>query len=281
MATQKKAFATIRGVPLTEAQLQKGYSISGGVDGVLTKLFNLICLDITGGRGISPIQWNRLMIDYTRKVAASSISIDRTSIRGNMNKELRRPGMTWNVFCGKSLPFLKMDCFSLAVDYTLENNSDFSSVVSASFNPESPYRKRLPVDRYTNPQGRVRKRTVTSGALRGSVAYSGDASSILARMFNTICLDITDGKGISEAEWNRMLDEYIDRHINPTSIKERQSARSNLKKELRRGKMTWKVFCKGLQFLKVQSMKITVTCIREDGIQSQAETSVSFSRKAN
>lgn len=280
MAITKKGLATVRGVPLTEAQLQKGYSISGGVDGVLTKLFNLICLDITGGRGISPIQWNRLMIDYTRKIAASSVSIDRTSIRGNMNKELRRPGMTWNVFCGKSLPFLKMDCFSFAVDYTLESGETFSSTVSASFNPESPYRDRLPVDRYVNPQGRVRKKTVTSSSLRGSVAYSGDASSILARMFNTICLDITDGKGISESDWNRMLEDYIDRHIAPTTITERQSARSNLKKELRRGKMTWKVFCKALQFLKVQDMKITVTCIRNDGVESQAETSVSFSRKA-
>ncbi len=276
---KKKPNAVVAGVPLSESQIQKGFYISGGVDGILTKLFNLICLDVTGGRGIGPIQWNRLMIDYIQRVSASKMSLDRTSIRGNMNKELRRPGMTWKVFCTKGLVFLKMDCFTFTAHFTTDDDKEFASEITAAFNQDSKYRKSLPVDKYPNPQGRLLKKANGTGVQRGGVVFSPEADGILARLFNTICLDMTDGRGIPELVWNRMLDEYIDKYEVLTESRDKQSVRSGLKKEFRRGRMTWKVFCKGLQFLKIREVTFSVEAVRDDGTRTNVSTSVVFSRK--
>lgn len=267
------------GIPLSESQILSGnHRISGGVDGVLTKLFNLICLRITNDNGIGPIQWNKLMIDYIRKVSNSKVAIDRTSIRGNLTKELRRPGMTWKTFCTKGLVFLKMDCFSFTIDAVFEDGTETSSTISAVLNADTPYRGSIPPDKYTNPQGRQPKLTRGGHVSKNTINYSSDAGSMLARMFNTICLDYTGGEGISELQWNTMLDEYIERYSGATTAAERQNARSKHKKEFRRGKMMWKVFCKGLQFLKIAKILITVKCIREDGLIVTVETPVVFRR---
>lgn len=276
---KKKPNANASGVPLSETQLQKGFQISGGVDGILTKLFNLICLDITGGRGIGPIQWNLLMTDYIRRISASKMSLDRTSIRGNMNKELRRAGMTWEVYCTKGLVFLKMDCFTFSAFFTTEDGREFNSEITAAFSQEPKFRHTLPTDKYPNPQGRLLKKANGSGVQRGGVTFSPEAGGILARLFNTICLDMSDGKGIPETVWNRMLDEYIDKYEVITDARDKQSARSSLKKKFRQGKMTWKVFCKGLQFLKIQEVTFSTEAVREDGVRSNVRTSVVFSRK--
>lgn len=281
MDKQRKPNAPVAfGIPMSESQSMRGRYISGGVDGVLAKLFNLICLEITNGGGIGPIQWNKLMIDYIRRVSSSKIAIDRSSIRGNMNKELRKPGMTWKVFSTKGLPFLKMDCFSLTINAVFEDGKETCSTVSAAFSADSKYRDTLPKDKYINPQGKQGKRTRGGGLAKGGISYSSDAGSILARMFNTICLDMTDGVGFNEMQWNKMLDEYIDRHTVTSSPADRQSTRSNHKKDFRRGKMMWRVFCKGLQFLKVQQALITIECVREDGLRVTVDTNVVFSRKA-
>ena len=276
---KKKPNANISGVPLSETQQQRGFQISGGVDGILTKLFNLICLDITGGRGIGPIQWNLLMTEYIRRISTSKMSLDRTSIRGNMNKELRRSGMTWEVFCTKGLVFLKMDCFTFSAFFTTDDDKEFTSEITAAFSAESKYRKSLPVDKYPNPQGRLLKKSNGAGMQRGGVNFSPDAGGILARLLNTICLDMTDGKGFSETAWNRMLDEYIDKYEIITDARDKQSARSSLKKKFRQGKMTWKVFCKGLQFLKIREVTFSIEAVREDGVRTNVRTSVVFSRK--
>lgn len=268
------------GIPMSESQAMRGRYISGGVDGVLAKLFNLICLELTNGTGIGPIQWNKLMIDYIRKISSSKIPIDRSSIRGNINKALRQPGMTWNVFATKGLLFLKMDCFSFTVNAVFEDGTETCSTISASFSQDSKYKDTLPKDKYINPQGKQSKVTRSGAPAKGGISYAKDGGGMLARMFNTICLDMTNGKGFTELQWNKMLDEYIDAHAEGKTSADRQSTRSNHKKDFRRGKMMWKVFCKGLRFLKVQQALITIECVREDGKRVTVDTNMVFSSKA-
>lgn len=262
----------IPGMPLSDEQLTQGFRISGGIDGVLTRLFNTLCLDSTNGRGISPIQWNKLMIDYIRSMVESNTTMDRSSIRGNMNKELRRASMTWNVLC-KGLRFLKFEAFTISIYGTLIDGKEFNAYTSVSFVPNSKFEHLFPKEMQ---QGSAvqRKETKTSRATQRS--YANGAKGVLARLFNLICLSVTDDKGFSPPQWDDMLNEYIDRtegHLNQTK---RLNIRSNLNKEFRLSKMTWKVFCKGLRFLRVASFTVHIKAYREDGTICECETDVNF-----
>lgn len=265
------------GIPMSESQARNGRYISGGVDGILSKIFNLICLELTNGNGVGPIQWNKLMIDYIRKMSACMVPLDRSSIRGNMNKELRRPGMTWKVLCSKALVFLKIDCFTFTATATLEDGREICSYIGVAYSADSKYREFLPKKKYKNPQGRALRKT--NGPVRNQVSYDNSVDSVLAELFNVICLDTTDGVGINESDWNRMLDEYVDKYHATSDPVKRQSTRSNYKKKFRSGKMTWKVFCKALQFLKVQQVNFSMEAIREDGARAIVDTNAVFSRK--
>lgn len=260
------------GMPLSDRQLTQGFRISGGVEGVLTRLFNIICLDATGGRGISPIQWNKLMIDYIRIMVESNTTMDRSSIRGNMNKELRRPSMTWNVLC-KGMRFLKFEAFTVSIYGNMLDGREFSAFTSGSFVPQSRFEHMFPKER---PQGYAVQRKDPKVAKSPSRVYASGTKGMLARLFNLICLDITESKGFSHIQWNDMLADYIDRTEGHLDADKRLNVRSNLNKEFRLSKMTWKVFCKGLKFLQVAGFTIHITAYREDGTISECETSNNF-----
>lgn len=262
----------IPGMPLSEKQLTQGFRISGGVDGILTRLFNMLCLEVTGQGGISPIQWNKLMIEYIKMMVDSNTTMDRSSIRGNMNKELRKPSMTWNVLC-KGLRFLKFEAFTVSMHGSLYDGREFNVYTSNSFVPETKFEHLFPkellygsaVQRKDSKGRRVPPRTFSNG-------YSG----ILARLFNLICLDLTEGKGFSQIQWNSMLSAFIDETEGHLDLDKRMNVRSNLNKEFRLAKMTWKVFCKGLRFLQVANFTLNITAYREDGKIFDVETPINF-----
>lgn len=260
------------GVPLNEKQITQGFRISGGIDGVLTRLFNTICLDVTGGRGISPIQWNKLMIDYIRAMVESNTTMDRSSIRGNMNKELRRPSMTWNVLC-KGMRFLKFEAFTVSVHGDLMDGREFNAYTSISFVPHSKFEPLFPAEM---PYGYAVKRKESKSSRQPQRTFTNGYSGVLARLFNLICLHATDNKGFSQVQWNSMLTVFIDQTEDHLTIEKRLNVRSNLNKEFRLSKMTWKVFCKGLRFLQVANFSIHISAYREDGIISECETSINF-----
>lgn len=266
----------VPGMPLSDKQITQGFRISGGIEGVLSRLFNIICLDVTGGRGISPIQWNKLMIDYIRSVVESNTTMDRSSIRGNVNKELRRPSMTWNVFTLKGLKFLKFEAFTVSVYGELTDGREFNAYTSVSFVPNSKFAHLFPEELPCPP---AVQRTDTKGRRPAARSYANGASGVLAKLFNLICLSITDGKGFSQMQWNNLLTEFIDAtegNRRQLSVEKRQSIRGNLNKEFRLTKMTWKVFCKGLRFLRVASFTIHITAYRQDGSISECEYPVVF-----
>ena len=74
-----------------------------------------------------------------------------------------------------------------------------------------------------------------------------EAKNVLSRLWRQIVYDL----GISPYRWGALMIRYLDDPTNkvPKNGKDRSSVRGNLNKELRRDKMTWKVFFKGLKFL--------------------------------
>jgi hypothetical protein len=73
------------------------------------------------------------------------------------------------------------------------------------------------------------------------------AEGVLARLFRQILFDLN----VRPIRWAAMMARYLDDPRNgiPKNSRDRSSARGNLNKELRRPKMTWKVFRKALMFL--------------------------------
>lgn len=76
---------------------------------------------------------------------------------------------------------------------------------------------------------------------------ASEASGVLAKLWRLILAD----RKISPLTWNELMKRYLNDPRNgiPADVRERSSARGNLHKELKRPRMTWKVFLKGLRFL--------------------------------
>ena len=88
-------------------------------------------------------------------------------------------------------------------------------------------------------------------------------NGILARMWKKILFD----NGMSLMVWNKLMVAYIRDHKNniPDNKRDQSSVQGNLTKELIKNSMTWKIFCKGLRFLRLIKFDLTVTAYHRDG----------------
>lgn len=92
---------------------------------------------------------------------------------------------------------------------------------------------------------------------------TGDSDSILASLFRIIL----HKEGITGAKFNSQLAKYIIKANIPRNIKEISSIRGNLKKELLRTSMSWKVFIKGIMFLNVFKFELVIKLHTPIGIR--------------
>jgi hypothetical protein len=83
------------------------------------------------------------------------------------------------------------------------------------------------------------------------------ANGILANLF----ADIVRVMNITMPRFSHLLQMYVEDPRNgiPAIRKEQTTERGNLAKQLTKNQLTWKVFCKGLQILKIKRIKFTVT----------------------
>jgi hypothetical protein len=95
----------------------------------------------------------------------------------------------------------------------------------------------------------------------GPVIKTGPSDSVLASLFRTILMDL----GITAIRFEKLLDKYIIQAKLPNNIKDASSQRGNLRKELLKTTMTWKVFIKGLMFLNVIKFDISVKLYHPNG----------------
>ena len=88
----------------------------------------------------------------------------------------------------------------------------------------------------------------------GPPIKTGPSDSVLASLFRTVLMDL----GITAIRFEKLLDRYIIQAKLPNNVKEASSQRGNLRKELLKTTMSWKVFIKGLMFLNVIKFDITI-----------------------
>lgn len=84
---------------------------------------------------------------------------------------------------------------------------------------------------------------------------------ILASLYRSILADWN----IGTMEWGRLMHRYLNGPANARRNKpgaDQASTRANIAKELLDEQMTWKVFCKGLIFLRFPKVKITIELSR-------------------
>jgi len=88
--------------------------------------------------------------------------------------------------------------------------------------------------------------------------------SALFCLLNSI---MEDKNAKSVGNWSDNMYYFIKDRRNgiPTNIKDQAIARGNLKKEFEKNRMSWKVFCKALRFLRVVEFKISITVTDKDG----------------
>lgn len=94
----------------------------------------------------------------------------------------------------------------------------------------------------------------------------------LSRLFRQILRD----RRIGPEKFGALMHDYLNdpRNRVPNNRKDRTSTRGNLGMALQADKMTWKVFCKGLRFLKVVKIDIAIRAYYSNGQQEIHETSM-------
>lgn len=95
----------------------------------------------------------------------------------------------------------------------------------------------------------------------------GGVDSVLSALFRKIIYQT----GIGTARFNQLMEQFLSdkRNLIPQNIKERSSARGNLRKELLKSTMTWKVFCKGLSFLNITKFEISIRLHHANGVVTE------------
>lgn len=111
----------------------------------------------------------------------------------------------------------------------------------------------------------------------------GDSQSILSRLFRKFLYKRTnvdkhqEGSNSYLAVFNVLLERYIIRSGINQNLKEISSVRGNLKKELLKSSMSWKIFIKGMRFLGVEKFKISITIYPKYGKPHTEEETVIIS----
>jgi hypothetical protein len=97
----------------------------------------------------------------------------------------------------------------------------------------------------------------------------------LSRLFRQMLVD----NSISPERFGRLMSDYLKnpKHKIPRNRKDMTSAQGNLGMALSLPQMTWKVFGKGLQFLKVLRIELTLKAFYESGAVKEHKTSITIS----
>lgn len=97
-------------------------------------------------------------------------------------------------------------------------------------------------------------------------------NGILARLFRTILYD----EGITPFKYMDFMDSFIRENQSgvPKNRVDLTSWRGNLTKELSHDRISWKVFCKALRFLRILRVEFKITAFWRDGHVSEHATYV-------
>lgn len=83
---------------------------------------------------------------------------------------------------------------------------------------------------------------------------TGSVNSMLTRLF----IEMLKSMNVDTMMYENRIDQYITNAGLPKNIKELSSVRGNIKKELSKPSMSWKVFLKSMVFLGVKEFKLSI-----------------------
>lgn len=114
------------------ARPDRGVGATSGIVGVLAGLFRQILFDLN----IGTMKWSHLMDEYVQIESVHNNKDnrrDRTSIRGNLNKEFQRSRMTWKVFC-RGMMLLQVRRFGVVIilEHANGKKTAHSTIVDSS-----------------------------------------------------------------------------------------------------------------------------------------------------
>lgn len=115
-------------------------SPSRSVGGILAKLYELLVDDMTNGAGAGPVLMTRLMNKYLSRCAKDDPSFNKTNTRGNMNKELTAPTMTFKALC-RTFVFWEFKSVTISIRGVREDGSTAKASIDVNFDlpePEEP-----------------------------------------------------------------------------------------------------------------------------------------------
>lgn len=198
------------------------------VDSVLPALYRNIIKDLG-------IEEGRFLVNidkYVRKTIEPENFKEVSSIRGNLRKELLRSVMTWKVFIrGLKVINIRQFVFTVKAEVTRKPWEDGSTEAYVAY--------RIVLDEKIKIED---SKVIT------------DTDSVLASAFREIMFIM----GVTPQKFMMLIADYIVKANVPTNMREVSSTRGNLKKELFKKAITWKVFVKGLSFLHVRRFIITI-----------------------
>ena len=112
-----------------------GHAKQGSIDTILSTLFERIMTDLD----INTYKWNQLMVRFIndpRKCIPTNTK-EQSSARGNLQKELLKPRMSWKVFC-KGISFLSIKKFKLTIEAYHENGKTTNHSIMINFGDHPP-----------------------------------------------------------------------------------------------------------------------------------------------
>lgn len=226
-----------------DAIMNYGEDIKTGTpDSILASLFRTILNDI----GMDIYRFNSLLLKYLTRINTELNFREIASIRGNLSNELLKSVMTWKVFM-KGLLFLNVQRFIILL--TLENDKG----------ELSQHEYHVDMKEFST----VKK------------VDSINPDYILAKLFQQIKLVLN----IDDNLFNNLIVDYIRRVNIGIKDEEISSIKGNLKKELNRKHMTWRVFIKGLMFLNTHRFNIELKLLHSNSLYTTHYKSVVLNMK--
>ena len=235
--------------PLTQMLLDQNKMVYSAT-GILSKLFRLLLKDLN----ITPSHWNKLLNAYldNPKNQVPPDSKSRSTARGNLRKELKKPDMTvWNFI--KAIRFLNPLSFTLTIHcyWPDQTQTQYEVVFELYEHDQDTESEDGPTQEPDDETPDIQE------ILRDPNKKIDEAQSTLSRIFRTMLKD----RQIRPEALNKLLKQYLNDPLNriPKTGEARSQARGNLIKELKKPDMTIRNFEKGIKFLNPTQVEFIMT----------------------
>lgn len=213
---------------------------TGTPDSILSSLYRSVLRDL----GIEESRFYVLIDKYVNRSISTEDIKELSSIKGNLKKELMKSVMTWKVFI-KGLLVINIAKFDIVVNIKIKDEDQTASVVKIVVLDPTEMKSEKKID---------------------------GTESVLRNIYNEIMLKL----GITLEKFNELTNQYIIRANIPLNVREISSTRGNIKKEILKSSMSWKVFIKGLIFLNVEKLDMAVKLYHHNGKVTTHYRSVVF-----